>query len=124
MELGAFSISLTVKDIAASRQFYEKLGFVPAAGNENEDWLVMKNGNALIGLFHDTQAGNVITFNPGWSQEADKLSLFTDIRQLQQQLQDKGVEIYSEVDADNTSGPAHMVLVDPDGNSILIEQYH
>lgn len=124
MELGAFSISLTVKDIAESREFYQKLGFVVAAGDESEDWLVMKNGSALIGLFHDTQGGNVITFNPGWSQDGKELSLFTDIRELQQQLQQNGVEIYREVDADNRAGAAHLVVVDPDGNSILIEQYH
>lgn len=123
MELGAFSISLTVKDIATSRQFYEKLGFVAAAGNEEEDWLILKNGGALIGLFHDTQSGNLIIFNLGWFQDAHELSFFTDIRQLQDQLEENGVEIYTKVSPDNNSGPAHMVLLDPDGNSILIEQY-
>jgi predicted lactoylglutathione lyase len=122
MELGAFSVSLTVKDIHASKTFYEKLGFTKFGGDIEQNWLIMKNGNCVIGLFQDMFDQNILTFNPGWDQDAQPLESFTDIRDLQRQLKAKGIEFVSEADQDST-GPASFTLVDPDGNPILFDQH-
>ncbi len=122
MELGAFSISLAVKDIAASQAFYEKFGFKPFAGNAEHNWLILKNGDHVIGLFQGMFEKNILTFNPGWDSNAQKLASFTDVRELQRQLKAAGVVLQSEAD-ENTSGPASFVAVDPDGNPILVDQH-
>ncbi|MBL8119745.1 MAG: VOC family protein [Anaerolineae bacterium] len=122
MELGAFSISLSVKDIAVSKAFYEQLGFKPFGGNEADRWLIMKNGDHVIGLFQGMFEGNILTFNPGWDQEANKLESFTDVRELQKALKAKGIGFQSEAD-ESTSGPASFVILDPDGNAILVDQH-
>jgi catechol 2,3-dioxygenase-like lactoylglutathione lyase family enzyme len=122
MELGAFTVSLAVKDIAASRSFYEKLGFAVFAGDQSQNWLIMKNGDHAIGLFQGMFEENILTFNPGWDSNAQPLSHFSDIRMLQRHLKDQGVKITSEVDG-NTTGPASLTLVDPDGNKILLDQH-
>lgn len=122
MQLGAFSISLTVQDIAASKAFYEKLGFAPAGGDVADHWLIMRNGDHVIGLFQGMFEKNVITFNPGWNQQAEPLDAYTDVRALQKQLRDSGVTLLSETDEDG-SGPASILIVDPDGNPILIDQH-
>jgi lactoylglutathione lyase len=121
MELGAFSISLTVKDLAASRLFYEKFGFKPFAG-DGKSWQIMKNGDYAIGLFQGMFEKNILTFNPGWDMNAQKLSSFTDIRELQRQLKAQGVKILTEAD-ETTSGPASLIAEDPDGNPILLDQH-
>jgi catechol 2,3-dioxygenase-like lactoylglutathione lyase family enzyme len=122
MELGAFSVSLAVKDIQASRQFYEKLGFTSAMGDPSQNWLIMKNGDHVIGLFQGMFEKNIMTFNPGWDQSAQPLAAFTDVRELQRQLKADGVEFVSEADASGT-GPASFIVVDPDGNPILVDQH-
>ncbi|MFZ1754486.1 MAG: VOC family protein [Caldilineaceae bacterium] len=122
MELGAFSISLSVKDIQASKNFYEKLGFTVFGGDEAQNWLILKNGEHTIGLFQGMFEGNILTFNPGWGQDAQPLEEFTDVREVQRQLKAQGVEMVSEAD-ESTTGPASLVIVDPDGNSILIDQH-
>lgn len=122
MELGAFSVSLAVRDINASRAFYEKLGFSEFGGNMDENWLIMKNGDATIGLFQGMFEGNILTFNPGWDANAQELPEFTDVRQIQRTLRDAGVELTAQAD-ESGSGPAHIALTDPDGNSILIDQH-
>ena len=122
MELGAFSISLAVKDIAVSREFYEKLGFEVFGGDATENWLIMKNGSTVIGLFQGMFDRNSLTFNPGWTGDAQPLDEFTDVRELQRSLKEQGVELLSEAD-ESTSGPASIVLADPDGNPILIDQH-
>jgi catechol 2,3-dioxygenase-like lactoylglutathione lyase family enzyme len=122
MELGAFSVSLAVKDIEASKAFYEKLGFKPFGGDMAQNWLIMKNGEHLIGLFQGMFEGNILTFNPGWDQDANELDPFTDVRAIQEQLKDKGVDLLSEVD-ESSSGPGSITLADPDGNIILIDQH-
>lgn len=122
MELGAFSISLTVKDIEASRAFYEKLGFRAFGGDVSQNWLILKNGDHVIGLFQGMFEKNMLTFNPGWDSNAHKLDTFTDIRDLQRQLKAQGVELVSEAD-EHTTGPASFVVVDPDGNPILVDQH-
>ena len=122
MELGAFSISLAVKDLKVSRAFYEKLGFRAFHGDETQNWLVMKNGEHVIGLFQGMFEKNILTFNPGWDQNAQPLDSFTDVRELQQQLKAQGVEIESEAD-ESTTGPASFMVLDPDGNSILVDQH-
>ena len=122
MELGAFSISLTVKDIAASRSFYEKLGFAVFGGNQEQNWLIMKNGTTLIGLFQGMFDRNLLTFNPGWNSEAQALPAFTDVRVIQELLRSAGVTLLREVDSGD-SGPGHIVVEDPDGNQILIDQH-
>lgn len=122
MELGAFSISLTVKDIEASRAFYEKLGFRAFGGDVSQNWLILKNGDHVIGLFQGMFEKNMLTFNPGWDSNAHKLDTFTDIRDLQRQLKAQGVELVSEAD-ERTTGPASFVVVDPDGNPILVDQH-
>jgi lactoylglutathione lyase len=122
MDLGAFSVSLAVKDIEASKLFYEKLGFTVFAGDQSQNWLIMKNGNHVIGLFQGMFEKNILTFNPGWNSDAQKLEEFTDIRQLQSQLKERGVDIISEAD-ENSTGPASFMIVDPDGNTILLDQH-
>lgn len=122
MELGAFSISLSVKDIYKSKVFYENLGFSVFAGEIERNYLIMKNGNALVGLFQGMFENNILTFNPGWDESANKLDSFTDVRAIQKHLKDKAIKLEREAD-DNTAGPASMVLFDPDGNTILIDQH-
>lgn len=122
MELGAFSVSLAVKDIEASKLFYEKLGFKTFAGDQSQHWLIMKNGDHAIGLFQGMFEKNILTFNPGWSSDAKPLGEFTDIRELQRQLKERGVSMISEAD-ENSTGPASLVIVDPDGNTILVDQH-
>jgi catechol 2,3-dioxygenase-like lactoylglutathione lyase family enzyme len=122
MQLGAFSISLSVKDLEASKSFYEKLGFDVFGGDAEQNWLIMKNGDTIIGLFHGMFEGNILTFNPGWDQDGDQLESFTDVRDLQRELKAQGLEIETEAD-ESTTGPASFSLVDPDGNPILIDQH-
>ena len=122
MELGVFSISLTVKDLEASRGFYEKFGFKIFAGNAAQHWLIMKNGDHVIGLFQGMFERNILTFNPGWDSNAEKLSAFTDVRELQRQLKAQGIEMVNEAD-ESTTGPASFIAVDPDGNPILVDQH-
>lgn len=122
MDLGAFSISLAVKDIAASRAFYEKLGFSVFGGQQEHNWLIMRNGTTLIGLFQGMFEQNILTFNPGWDHDAQNVDPFTDVRDLQKQLKARGLAFTSEAD-EATSGPAHFVVVDPDGNAILVDQH-
>jgi lactoylglutathione lyase len=122
MELGAFSVSLAVKDLEASRKFYEQFGFTSFAGNAAQNWLILKNGDHVIGLFQGMFDKNMLTFNPGWDQNAQKLASFTDIRELQRRLKAQGVRLQQEAD-DNTTGPASFVAVDPDGNPILVDQH-
>jgi catechol 2,3-dioxygenase-like lactoylglutathione lyase family enzyme len=122
MELGAFSISLTVKDIKASKDFYRKLGFEDFAGDISQNWLILKNGDHVIGLFQGMFERNTLTFNPGWDSNAQKLKTFTDVRELQNKLKAQGVEIMSEADG-STTGPASFMVMDPDGNPILIDQH-
>ena len=122
MNLGAFSISLAVKDIEASRVFYEKFGFKPVMGDASQNWLILKNGDHVIGLFQGMFENNIMTFNPGWDQNTQPLATFTDVRELQRQLKAQGVELQSEAD-ENSSGPASFMAVDPDGNTILVDQH-
>ncbi len=122
MELGAFSISLAVKDIHASRAFYEKLGFKDFGGDISQNWLIMKNGEHVIGLFQGMFEQNILTFNPGWDQNAQQLDAFTDVREIQRQLKAQGLELMSEAD-ESTTGPASLMLMDPDGNTILVDQH-
>lgn len=122
MDLGAFSISLAVKDLAESRSFYEKLGFEKFGGDEEQNWLIMKNGDHVIGLFQGMFENNILTFNPGWDQNANPLDSFTDVRELQKALKAEGVSFVSEAD-ETTIGPASFVIVDPDGNPILVDQH-
>ena len=122
MQLGAFSISLTVKDIAASKAFYEKLGFEVTGGDIDQNWLILKNGTHVIGLFQGMFDKNILTFNPGWNNNAEEVNPFTDVRELQKQLQAAGVELVEQAD-DSSTGPAHITLIDPDGNPILIDQH-
>jgi predicted enzyme related to lactoylglutathione lyase len=122
MELGAFSVSLAVKDIEASKVFYETLGFTAFAGNQSKNWLIMKNGDHAIGLFQGMFDKNILTFNPGWNSDAQQLKAFTDVRKLQRQLKDRGVHMITEADESST-GPASFMIVDPDGNTILVDQH-
>ena len=122
MQLGAFSISLTVKDIEASRKFYEKFGFKTFGGEAAQNWLILKNGDHIIGLFQGMFDRNILTFNPGWDQNAQKLASFTDVRELQRQLKAQGVELVQQAD-ESTTGPASFIAVDPDGNPILLDQH-
>lgn len=122
MELGAFSISLAVKDIHASKAFYEKLGFKDLGGDISQNWLILKNGETVIGLFQGMFEKNMLTFNPGWDSNAQKIGTFTDVRELQRQLKEQGVELTGETDA-STAGPAYFMLTDPDGNPILVDQH-
>ena len=122
MKLGAFSVSLSVKDINASKSFYENLGFNVFAGSLEMNYLIMKNGNALIGLFQGMFENNIMTFNPGWDESANNLEDFDDVRQIQKILKTKGVAFQTEAD-ENTEGPASFIVLDPDGNAILIDQH-
>ncbi len=122
MELGNFSISLTVKDIAASQRFYEMFGFKLFAGNASQNWVIVKNGDHAIGLFQGMFEKNILTFNPGWDSNAQTLASFTDIRELQRKLKAQGIQLEQEAD-ESTSGPASFVVVDPDGNPILVDQH-
>ncbi len=122
MQLGAFSVSLAVKDIRKSRAFYEKLGFGAFHGDQDQGWLIMKNGDVVIGLFQGMFDRNILTFNPGWDQSAQELDAFSDIRELQRQLKTQGMQFVAETD-ESTSGPASFVLTDPDGNPILFDQH-
>lgn len=122
MQLGAFSISLAVKNLEASRKFYEKFGFKSFAGDPSKNWLILKNGDYVIGLFQGMFEKNIMTFNPGWDSNAQKLATFTDVRELQRQLKAQGVEFMTEAD-ESTKGPASFMVVDPDGNPILFDQH-
>ena len=122
MKLGAFSASLSVKDINVSKEFYEGLGFSILAGSVEKNYLIMKNENALIGLFQGMFEGNILTFNPGWDENGKNIADFDDIREIQQQLKNKGLKIENEVD-EKTTGPASIMIADPDGNLILIDQH-
>ena len=123
MELGAFSISLSVKDIQASRDFYEKLGFRQMGGDQSQNWLILNNGDTVIGIFQGMFEGNLLTFNPGWNQKAEAVGgAFTDVREVQRELKAQGIEFVQEAD-ETTTGPGHFVVVDPDGNTILVDQH-
>lgn len=122
MKLGAFSISLSVKDLEVSKAFYENLGFTHFAGSMKQNYLIMKNENSLIGLFQGMFEGNILTFNPGWDENAKNIEQFDDVREIQQQLKSKGVAINGEVD-EKASGPAGFMITDPDGNVVLIDQH-
>lgn len=122
MELGNFSVSLAVKDIEASKLFYEKLGFAVFIGVQSQGWLIMKNGSHNIGLFQGMFDKNILTFNPGWNSDAQPVGEFTDIRELQTQLKASGIEMITEADQ-SSSGPASFMIADPDGNTILVDQH-
>ncbi|WP_102029134.1 VOC family protein [Salirhabdus sp. Marseille-P4669] len=122
MKLGAFSVSLSVKDIHQSKAFYEKLGFKTLSGDINQNWLIMKNEQTVIGLFQGMFEKNILTFNPGWNSNAENLEEFTDVREIQKELKEKGVTLIQEAD-ESTEGPAHITLEDPDGNQILMDQH-
>lgn len=122
MELGNFSISLAVRDLQASKAFYEKLGFEKFHGDEGQNWLIMKNGSTNIGLFQGMFENNILTFNPGWDADANALDRFTDVRDIQKHLKANGVALVREAD-ENTTGPENITLLDPDGNPILIDQH-
>jgi len=122
MDLGAFSVSLSVKDIEASRDFYQKLGFEPIGGNADDNWLILRNGGHVIGLFQGMFEKNILTFNPGWDQQCNETGSCTDVREIQRKLKAQGVALTSEADESST-GPASITLVDPDGNPVLIDQH-
>lgn len=122
MKLGAFSVSLNVKDIHVSKEFYENLGFQLFGGDITQNWLIMKNENCIIGLFQGMFEKNILTFNPGWNENAENLESFTDVREIQKQLKEKGLTMLSEAD-ESTEGPAHLIIEDPDGNQILFDQH-
>lgn len=122
MKLGAFSISLAVKDILQSKEFYEKLGFTYKAGNIDQNWIVLKNENAVIGLFQGMFEDNIMTFNPGWDGNAQNLYEFEDVRSIQETLKNSGITLTREADG-ATTGPEYITLTDPDGNNILIDQH-
>lgn len=122
MELGAFSISLNVKDIHRSKAFYEKLGFRSLGGEIDQNYLIMKNGDTVIGLFQGMFENNILTFNPRWDQNAENLDEFTDVREIQNELKNQGIKLIKEAD-ESTEGPEYITLEDPDGNQILIDQH-
>ena len=122
VDLGAFSVSLAVNDIDASRRFYEKLGFVAFMGDITQNWLILRNGDHVIGLFQGMFEKNLLTFNPGWDRDANPLGSFTDVREVQRRLKAQGVEFLTEVD-ESGSGPGSFLVADPDGNSILVDQH-
>lgn len=122
MKLGAFSASLTVKDIHASKEFYEKLGFTSLGGDITQNWLIMKNEGCVIGLFQGMFEKNILTFNPGWNQNAENLDSFTDVRDLQKELKAKGIKMLTEAD-ESSEGPGSFMIEDPDGNPILVDQH-
>jgi predicted lactoylglutathione lyase len=123
MKLGAFSVSLAVKDIKASKSFYEALGFSVFAGDLDKNYLIMKNESTLIGLFQGMFENNILTFNPGWDQDANTLDTYNDVREIQKHLKSKDVTFASEIESDSKSGPASFVVLDPDGNAILVDQH-
>jgi catechol 2,3-dioxygenase-like lactoylglutathione lyase family enzyme len=122
MQLGAFSVSLAVKNIEASRAFYEKFGFQAVMGDAAQHWLILRNGDHVVGLFQGMFEKNIMTFNPGWDQNAQPLASFTDVRELQRQLKAQGVSLLTEADESGT-GPASFMAVDPDGNVLLVDQH-
>jgi len=122
MNLGAFSVSLAVKDILESKTFYEKLGFSVFSGDQEQNWLILKNGEVTIGLFQGMFENNILNFNPGWSSDSREVENFTDVRVLQRKLKDQGLELMSEAD-ETTTGPANFMISDPDGNTILVDQH-
>ena len=122
MQLGAFSVSLAVKDLQASRSFYEKLGFTALGFGDGQSWLILKNGDHVIGLFQGMFEKNILTFNPGWDQNANPVGAFTDVRDLQRRLKAEGVELVQEAN-ESTTGPASFMAVDPDGNPVLVDQH-
>ncbi|MGI9224704.1 MAG: VOC family protein [Woeseiaceae bacterium] len=122
MELGSFSVSLAVKDLAASQSFYEKLGFEPIGGDPQQNWVILRNGDHVLGLFQGMFEKNILTFNPGWDQSCSELDSFTDVREIQRELKAQGIALSSEADESST-GPASLMLSDPDGNQILIDQH-
>jgi lactoylglutathione lyase len=122
MKLGAFSVSLSVKDIRKSKEFYENLGFKTLGGDIDQNWLILKNESCVIGLFQGMFEKNILTFNPGWNGNAENLDSFTDVRELQKQLKEKGFKMLTEAD-ETGEGPAHFTIEDPDGNPILIDQH-
>ncbi|HUD42801.1 MAG TPA: VOC family protein [Dokdonella sp.] len=122
MDLGAFSISLAVKDLDASRRFYEAFGFRVFGGNAEQNWLILKNGDHIIGLFQGMFDKNILTFNPGWDADAQPLPSFTDVRELQRRLKAQGIVLQQEAD-ETTTGPASFIAIDPDGNPVLVDQH-
>ena len=122
MDLGAFSVSLAVRDIKASRDFYEQLGFEPIGGSVDDNWLIQRNGDHVIGLFQGMFEKNMLTFNPGWDQQCSETASFTDVRDIQRGLREQGLSLDSEAD-ESSEGPASIMLTDPDGNPILIDQH-
>lgn len=122
MKLGNFSVSLAVKDLQASKSFYENIGFEVFGGDQSQNWLIMKNGNSIIGLFQGMFEKNILTFNPGWDENANVLDSFTDIRDLQKEMKSNGIELETEAD-ESTKGPASLMIIDPDGNPILVDQH-
>lgn len=122
MELGAFSMSLSVKDINLSKDFYEKLGFSEFGGDVSQGWIILKNGSTTIGLFQGMIEKNTLTFNPGWNADAESLETFADVREIQRHLKQKGVELVNETD-ESSIGPANIMVIDPDGNPILLDQH-
>lgn len=122
VQLGAFSVSLNVKDIEASTEFYEKLGFKRFAGDISQNWLILRNGQAVVGLFQGVLERNALTFNPGWGQDAQPLDSFTDVRELQRTLQGQGIQFLAEAD-EGTTGPGSFIVVDPDGNPVIVDQH-
>ncbi len=122
MELGAFSTSLAVKDIEISRAFYEKFGFKVVGGDASQNWLILRNSDHTIGLFQGMFEKNIMTFNPGWDKKGNTLDSFTDIRDLQRELKAKGIKFENEAD-ESTTGPASFMIIDPDGNPILVDQH-
>jgi lactoylglutathione lyase len=122
VKLGAFSVSLNVKDIHKSKEFYENLGFQSFGGDISQNWLILKNENCIIGLFQGMFEKNILTFNPGWNENAENIDSFTDARDLQKQLKEKGINMLTEA-IESTEGPAHFIIEDPDGNQILVDQH-
>ena len=122
MKLGAFSVSLSVIDIHKSKEFYENLEFDVFVGELEKNYLIMKNGNALVGLFQGMFENNILTFNPGWDENSNSIEAFNDVREIQKSLKEKGIKLESEAD-ENSAGPASLVVLDPDGNAILIDQH-
>ena len=122
MSIGAFSVSLSVKDIVISKEFYEKLGFHVFGGDITQNWLIMQNGDCTIGLFQGMFSKNTLTFNPGWNEKAEEVNPFRDVRVIQEELIEKGIKLIELADA-STKGPAYIFLEDPDGNPILIDQH-
>lgn len=122
MNLGAFSVSLSVQDLGASRDFYAKLGFVPVGGDADRNWLILRNGDHVLGLFQGMFDRNMLTFNPGWDQQGNEAAEFTDVREIQRLLKEKGISLATEAD-ESSEGPASLVIIDPDGNPVLIDQH-